>query len=203
VKRLVCFFVAIFCGAAANAQKQELQPVIEAGLYVGFQYDSVIPAPGFENPFSWTLNITPTVAPSTFSFMKWNLLNTKTGKLLFPTWQDLPKDNPNSLHFVFAQDRGLYDFLPVHRDYQIVISPNQKDVAYFVSMQNVCTNHPAQVQDLTNVHNRSCMVARSALPDADKECADYRSEIQAYGLKCTQAKKMFEDAKICGTWICP
>lgn len=77
MKALVISAFIFFCGTAANAMKQELVPVLEAGIYIGFQYDSVIPAPGFTNPFSWTLNITPTIAPSTFSHMKWNLLNTK------------------------------------------------------------------------------------------------------------------------------
>lgn len=203
MKSFIVSLVLVLGAATANAQREELVPVMEAGLFVAFQYDSVIPAPGFENPFSWTLNITPTVSPSTFFSMKWNLLNVKTGKLLFPSWQLLPQDNPRSLHLVLAQDRALYDFFPAHKNYEVVISPNEKDVAYFVSMQNVCVNHPAQAQDLTNVNNRSCMVARSVLPDVDKECTDYRKEILDYGMECKVAKQLFEEAKICGVWTCP
>lgn len=203
MKSLILTVLIVLAAVAANAQRQELVPVIEAGLNVAFQYDSVIPVPGFENPFSWTLNITPTVAPSSFSSMKWNLLNVKTGKLLFPSWQQLPQDNPRSLHLVLGQDRALYEFFPSHKSYEVVISPNEKDVSYFISMQNVCTNHPAQVQDLTNSNNLSCMVPRAALPDADKECADYRKEVLGYGFECQTSKKLFEEAKICGVWTCP
>lgn len=186
----------------ADAQPIELLPIMAPGLSVTWQYDTVIPYPGADEPFQWKLGMTPDVEPLIYKEMKWNLVNKKTGALLFKNWSSFSEVTARSVVFKVSQDKALYEFLPALENYQIIISPNEKDLKYFVSISNLFRQYPGQFQDLTNPSNKFCQVEKSKLPNADKECADWKIELESYNLPCNQTKKMYEDTKICGSYSC-
>lgn len=199
--KVIALILSFSTSAFANSQPVELFPVMAPALSVIWQYDTVIPYSGADEPFQWKLGITPNVHPSSFKDMKWNLLNKKTGQLLLNNWETLPKAT-SSVVFKVSQDKALYNFLPELENYQIIISQNEKNISFFISISNLFKQYSAQFQDLTNPSNKYCRVEKSKLPDADKECADWKVELESYNLSCDQTKKMYEDTKICGSYIC-
>lgn len=200
--KFIVLISSFLASAFVNAQPVELLPVMAPGLSVTWQYDTVIPYPGAEEPFQWKLSITPNVEPSNYKKMKWNLVDKKTGTIYFKNWQSFAMINSYSVVFKVSQDKALYDFLPAVENYQIVLSPNEKDSKYFVSISNLFKQYPGQFQDQTNPSNRLCKVEKSKLPDVDKECADWKVQLESYNLSCSETKKMYADTKICGSYSC-
>ncbi len=188
--------------SSVHATEIELVPVMQAGLLVSWQYDSIIPIPGWEHPFSFRLAITPTIKPGNIPNRKWNLQNTKTGKLLFDKWRMLPSENPLSWVLMVSQDRVLFDLLPEIKSLKVLISPDEQKVEYFISLQNLYNLYPGQFMDLTDANNRSCRVDSTKLPDITKECDNYKKELLSSRISCEVAKELFEKTILCGTFSC-
>lgn len=194
------FALVLLFSGFSQAAALELLPTFEPGISVVWEYDGVIPYPGNSDPFEFRVTMTPIVSPTNYKQMRWNLRNTQDQTLLLSNWKSFPADTKSSFVLSLAQDVSLLKLLPHLQAYQIVISPNESDIAYFISLDHLYQLYPKSFQDLTNPSSQLCGAEESKLPDIVKECTEWRDELSDY--PCVSAKRIFEEAKICGPYSC-
>lgn len=193
-----------------------INPSTGPDLLVLYFYDGYLPHPGpngQEPSMGWRIrggtDITEQQVSALPEQMRWNILDSSSGKTLLAQWRSVSKmalrEMRDDLFRVNAPEE-VATLIPNQRSLILVFSADEKtSIDFHLPIGKLCAGYPKLFGDLTKSKS-GCDVKASELPTRDADCEASKKEYLAYVadglLTCEEAKDVFPNKKICGDLSC-